>query len=398
MLNILNIPKRALRRLALATLAIYCFVGSNAQAEATDQLLLTSLKTDDSVASVAKPNRYQLEIEKLALEISSAKAHRTALAERMDEVRRQLDALQEQMGRENESKPSLSTAITTVNQDLIDIEQRIKSKNKELELRKQQVNNLSLPSLFQDAIGNSDALTRHRDHAVQRYQMHRIQLEIKQSRDKKRFLQARKVSLSETGEQISSSLGQVKTSVLQIQETRQQLELQFTELTSAIVQKQDRLELLKARITQLNEAPDQALFSKQQGSLRDPTSGQLKNRYAEPKARGLLKWEGITISAPLGQQIEAIFDGTVVFADQLQGLGNVAILDHGEGYMSLYGLADFLVVEKDQKVIGGEVIATVGASHGDVESTLYFEIRHNANTLNPEDWLSLERISLIDDP
>ena len=132
--------------------------------------------------------------------------------------------------------------------------------------------------------------------------------------------------------------------------------------------------------------------------LRDPTSGELRNRYAEPKARGLLKWEGITIAAPLGQQIEAIFDGQVVFADQLQGLGNVAILDHGEGYMSLYGLADFLVVEKDQQVLAGDTIATVGVSPGNDESTLYFEIRHNANTLNPENWLSLERISLINEP
>ena len=367
-------------------------------AEPADLPSVTSLSTNLPELAASAPNRYQREIEKLARAITTDKAHRTALVTRMDEVTGQLDNLLAQKGLENERKPSITTGITAIDQDLANIEQLIKTKSKELALREQQANKQPLPSLFQDAIGNADALAKHRAYAMHRYLVHRTQVEINQNREKKRLLEARKVSLSETGEQLSSALGEVQASVLQTRQTRQQLELQFTELTSAIVRKQDRLELLKARVAQLNAAPDSALFSTQQGTLLDPTSGQLRNRYAEPKARGLLKWEGITISAPLGQQIEAVFDGTVVFADQLQGLGNVAIIDHGEGYMSLYGLADFLVVETGQHVLGGDTIATVGVSPGNDESTLYFEIRHNANTLDPEDWLGLERISLINEP
>ena len=355
-------------------------------------------KTDHFAGTGAMPNRYQREIDKLAREIATDKAHRTALIVRIDEVTGQLDTLLEQKGVENEKKPSITTGINAIDQNLANIAQLIDIKNRQLASREKQAARQALPSLLQDAIGDSDALAKHRAYAMQRYLVHRTQMEIKQTHEKIRFLQARKISLSKTGEQLSSSLGRVDDDVLQTRQARQELELQFTELSSAIVQKQDRQELLEARVTQLDSAPEMALFSKQQGVLRDPTSGQLRNRFAEPKARGLLKWEGITIAAPLGQQIEAVFDGTVVFADQLQGLGNVAILDHGEGYMSLYGLAELLVVETGQQVLGGDTIATVGVSPGNDESTLYFEIRHNANTLNPEDWLGLQRVSLINEP
>ena len=77
----------------------------------------------------------------------------------------------------------------------------------------------------------------------------------------------------------------------------------------------------------------------------------------------------------------------------MQGLGNVAIVDHGEGYMSLYGMADFLIVEPGQIVLAGDTIGTVGTPVGNDESSLYFEIRQNADTLNPADWLKSHSFS-----
>ena len=71
----------------------------------------------------------------------------------------------------------------------------------------------------------------------------------------------------------------------------------------------------------------------------------------------------------------------------------MAIVDHSDGYMSLYGMAELLMVQTDQFLLAGDPIGTVGESVGLDASALYFEIRHNADTLDPQDWLEIHRIS-----
>jgi septal ring factor EnvC (AmiA/AmiB activator) len=201
------------------------------------------------------------------------------------------------------------------------------------------------------------------------------------------------MSLSDSQHHLQGSIDTLTGDRLALVEKRKLLEAQFSNLTSTIVQKQDRQEQLKERLLEIAENPQMALFSAMQGQLTDPTEGTVRHHFAEPKAQGLLQWEGLVIDAPPGQEINAVFDGTVVFADHMQGLGNVAIVDHGEGYMSLYGMTDFLVVQTGQQVLTGETVGTTGSTIGNDASGLYFEVRHNANTLNPAEWLEMSRIS-----
>lgn len=337
--------------------------------------------------------RYIDEIDSVSREITTDKAHRTALVTRMDVISQQLQKLRSEEGRENDKKPSLDQGIATINQTIADLEHQLEQKIVELANLTKTAANQPLPTLLEDALGSQAAVEKHRALAMQNYLLHKAKLDIQHSKDKQQHLKARKVALAQTSRMLQNNLGGFEAKVQNITESRRSLELQFTDLSAAIVQKQDRLEQLEKRLLEVKSTPQLAMFSNHRGDLHDPTTGVLQHRYAEPKAQGLLKWEGILIGAPLDQQIEAVFDGTVVFADHMQGFGDVAILDHGEGYMSLYGMADFLVVEQGQQVLVGETIGTVGGSIGDAESTLYFEIRHNANTLDPESWLSLTRIS-----
>jgi len=158
------------------------------------------------------------------------------------------------------------------------------------------------------------------------------------------------------------------------------LETQLIEVSSAIANKQDQASLITNRRELLQKNPDSLKFANMKAKLPDPIGGSLQKSYQEPKAQGLLKWSGILIDAPLGEEFNAVSDGTVVFASELQGLGNVAIVDHGDGYMSLYGMAELLLVQKEQFLIAGDPIG------------IYFEIRHNAQTLDPQDWLEMHQI------
>jgi septal ring factor EnvC (AmiA/AmiB activator) len=159
----------------------------------------------------------------------------------------------------------------------------------------------------------------------------------------------------------------------------------------------DRLRGEEARLTQLVEALEavlaefpvgsQAPFSGSRGKLGWPIPGRLLSRFGEPRAGPELRWKGVQVAAPAGTPVRSIYHGQVVYSDWLPGLGLLAIVDHGEGYMSLYGHNEALLKEAGDWVAPGEAIAQVGDSGGQSQTALYFEIRRNGEPVNPRDWM-----------
>ena len=95
------------------------------------------------------------------------------------------------------------------------------------------------------------------------------------------------------------------------------------------------------------------------------------------------------IRADSGAEVKAIAPGRIVFADWLRGFGNLAIVDHGDGYLSVYGNNESLYKAVGQPVKAGETIASVGNSGGNLETGLYFELRHLGQPVDPLKWVSL---------
>jgi len=129
-------------------------------------------------------------------------------------------------------------------------------------------------------------------------------------------------------------------------------------------------------------------FSQLKGKLRRPTQGKLQNRFGKRRKDGNLKWQGITINAKVGTEVKAVHYGRIAFSDWLRGFGLLVIIDHGDGYMSLYGHNQSLYKDAGEWVESGEIIATVGESGGQSSAALYFEIRKNGKPLNPKPWLA----------
>jgi len=130
-------------------------------------------------------------------------------------------------------------------------------------------------------------------------------------------------------------------------------------------------------------------FLELKGRLRLPVRGELANRFGSPRADGGTVWKGLFIAARAGEEVKAVADGRVVFADWLRGFGNLLIIDHGDAYMSLYGYNEALYKRVGDSIRGGEPVAAVGASGGAVDSGLYFELRHQGRPLDPLDWVSI---------
>lgn len=123
------------------------------------------------------------------------------------------------------------------------------------------------------------------------------------------------------------------------------------------------------------------------GGLGWPVSGSLLASYggALPDGR---RSDGVLIAAPAGSPVKAVADGTVVFADWMTGYGNILIIDHGNGYMSLYAHNDGLLRDAGDAVKRGEAVASVGTSGGQERPALYFELRRNGSPVNPAGWLT----------
>jgi septal ring factor EnvC (AmiA/AmiB activator) len=106
---------------------------------------------------------------------------------------------------------------------------------------------------------------------------------------------------------------------------------------------------------------------------------------------GELRWDGVLISAPEGQEVRAVHHGRVAFADWLRGFGLLLIIDHGDGYMTLYGHNQSLFKETGEWVEAGEPVALVGTSGGRARAGVYFGIRHQGRPVDPGAWCRASR-------
>ncbi|MBE9568907.1 MAG: peptidoglycan DD-metalloendopeptidase family protein [Proteobacteria bacterium] len=129
-------------------------------------------------------------------------------------------------------------------------------------------------------------------------------------------------------------------------------------------------------------------FRSLKGRLPWPVRGRFISRYGTSKNHGDLKWNGVLIQADFGTPVKVISHGRVAFSDWLQGFGFITIVDHGDGYMSLYGHSESLFKQTGDWVQAGEVIATAGDSGGQPQSGVYFEIRSRGKPVNPAKWCS----------
>jgi septal ring factor EnvC (AmiA/AmiB activator) len=150
-----------------------------------------------------------------------------------------------------------------------------------------------------------------------------------------------------------------------------------------------RLTALLSSIRQaINDIPilsqENKPFPKLKGKLPWPTKGTLRKSFGSAKSSG--RWDGVLIGAREGQPIRSISHGRVVYADWLRGYGLLIIVDHGEGYMSLYAFNQGLYREVGDWVNAGETIASTGLSGGQQSAGLYFSIRKNGKPVNPTRW------------
>ena len=162
------------------------------------------------------------------------------------------------------------------------------------------------------------------------------------------------------------------------------------EVTRLAAQEKDLTRLIAELTSILSDYPitSEQPFSEHKGRLTWPVAGTLRHDFGQPRVGGRIKWNGVVLAAPRGREVRAVYHGRVAFADWLVGMGLLVIVDHGEGYMTLYGYNETILKDTGDWVAPGDVIATVGDSGGQPQAGLYFELRRGTKPENPRHWVT----------
>lgn len=214
--------------------------------------------------------------------------------------------------------------------------------------------------------------------------------------------------LSSVTEQLQAKRTQINDLLAQQQEKSNELQGQQKSREVALAQIQTTIDSQAAQIEQLQineqqlaQAITEALerqnnnldieltgLSGAKGKLPKPTEGRYRRLFGK-RRQGQVRWKGVIFEGDSGQPVSAIHQGKVLYADWLKGLGLVTVVDHGDGFMSLYGHNQALLRQAGDFVDAGETIALLGQSGGQNRAGLYFELRHRGEAINPSKWLKI---------
>ena len=373
--------------------------------------------------------------------IASGSAQATQ-QEKLDNLRQRITALQQNLEKTSESKSEAADAlreseraISNSNRTLAELTQQQQEANKNLQQLQQQMQKLEAGMqgqqtllgklLFQQYLGGKQEylkllLNNHNPDQVARdlryyeYIARSRALQIKALRGnlaqtnavaeqaRQKILEMARLQAAEKAQQRSLEKDKLaRQRVLdkyarQIKQQRHEIgRLQRDEnRLSQLLQKLSEIltPTTRKKIFRNEQLPDDRFdgkpFEQLKGKLVLPVKGEVANKFGSTRPDSSMLWKGLMLRAASGQAVKVVAAGRVVFADWLRGFGNLLIVDHGKGYMSLYGNNETLYKQVGDTLRGGDTVAAAGNSGGNEDSGLYFELRHKGKPLDPMKWIS----------
>jgi len=204
----------------------------------------------------------------------------------------------------------------------------------------------------------------------------------------KRRLEKEKAERQHVYSRVSSEIAQSRKQLSTLKRDEERLTRLIERLAKEVTRKKPGKRITNQALPSADSGSGP--FRKLKGRLRLPVLGELMNRFGSQRKDSGLSWKGLFISAEPGREVKAIAGGRVVYADWLRGFGNLMIVDHGDGYMSLYGNNEALLKQVGDETRAGDTIAAIGNSGGNPDSGLYFELRYQGKPFDPLPWVTLK--------
>ncbi|WP_144160142.1 murein hydrolase activator EnvC family protein [Shewanella algae] len=240
------------------------------------------------------------------------------------------------------------------------------------------------PATIERMLAYYDFLNKARMQAIEQLKQTRQELSAVQQSEQQERNRLNKLVLDQKAqsERLNQEQDQRQQTLKELQRT---ISSKASELEQLQIEEASLKRVVEQALAAMRDSPSMDGLAKSRGSLNWPTKGRIKNSFGSQRS-GNVRWKGVMLSAPEGQSISAVAAGKVIYADWLRGFGMVLVVDHGKGFMSLYGHAQALLKDAGDTVKAGEAVALVGRSGGQTEPGLYFEIRHKGQAVDPANY------------
>lgn len=354
----------------------------------------------DAQATAAQLERLKRDVSQLQQRISNREKERKDEQQALAEAERSINRVSSELR-------SLDQELQQLNDNMLGLHSQRDALEAALEKRRVLVNQLIQEQYRQGRQPRLELLLKQQDperlDRMLRYYDYlnaELTLQLSAYQSQLTHLNSTRVSIGSTEDQIAARREKLISDQQQLEKAKRDRQTALTRLGQAQQEEQQRLVGLRRNQQELESllgeiqrslettklAQDSRQFASLKGRLSWPVEGRLLRTFGSQRSG--ISFEGLLISAQTGIQVKAIHHGRVVFSDWLRGYGLVLILDHGSGYMSLYGHNQTLLREPGDWVSAGQPIATIGNSGGHEEIGLYFAIRHQGKPVNPSEWLS----------
>jgi septal ring factor EnvC (AmiA/AmiB activator) len=353
-------------------------------------------------------NKQQQELEKLKVSISSLekklrkqRKEKNTLQQKLEIVERNVVDLDKKIRAVSKKITKTENNLSRLNSDKNNLEQRI---NKQRSTIAEQIRaayktgneepiklllNQEDPEQLSRILTYYDYLLDARSKKIDQFtaDIESLKITLSKIETQKTLLADSKKELEKDKQQLAISISQRKATLTKLTQSLQSNKQQLNQYKK----QRDELEAVVQTVGEaakaIPPAQDYPSFALSKGKLNWPVRGRLTAGYGSKRSE-YLRWQGWLISAKKGASIKSVHHGRVVFSDYLRGFGLLVIVDHGDGFMTLYAHNKELLKETGDWVQSGETVARAGNTGGLTNTALYFEVREKGKPVNPRLWLS----------
>ncbi len=335
------------------------------------------------------------QITRVKIDITKKEHEQTSVEQQLNTLKKRIKVLSGELKETTRNLKRQKSALTKLTKDQVNQQAKLKDSQDKLVSQINLANQVIQPSYFKIILRGEDKITPA---LILVYHRYIFMARLEQMTGLKTTLERLEKNRREISRQAETF------AKLEKKQARQKLELETTNkercqirdsLKDKIAKQNNRLkQLLNAKqnlerlvgvLTQHKFTMSSGLKAKFCQDFVWPTAGTITTHFGSPIEQSSWKWSGVIIRAAMKQEVRAASAGKVVYADWLTGYGLLLIIDHGSGYMSLYGYNSSFRKKLNDLVAAGEVVATVGKSDSE-NYALYFAIRYNGKPIDPAGW------------
>ena len=359
-------------------------------------LVLTSVSADPRVSSEQELAELQKTIRQTEQQVQQQRQALQRAEQQLQRADRTLAEASQQVRQQQQALSKTERRLTELQDEQQQLVQRFAEQQQQLAAQLRSAYQLGQHDYTQLLLNQQDAGRLERVLTYYQYFNRARVAQLQSIRETAERLSAVQLELTDRQQQLQQQLASLEQRQQELQQARSTQQSTVQDLQRLLEEQGQQLAYLRENESSLQATIDALKAKARQvelsgltslkGQLQWPLQGRLLQRFNELRQGGL-RSRGILIEGTEGGAVNAIANGQVIYADWLKGYGWVLVLDHGEGFMSLYGHNQNLLKEPGEQVMAGEQIALVGRSGGQANPGVYFEIRDKGEAVNPLSWL-----------